>query len=123
MERECRNPKKAVWIMDRVQKRRRKYQRDLASADLEITAIFDRQRELQSSENYSEEQGLTTFRPSNQDDGQGEQERQRALKNLEMLLNSKREQIRKYGHMLIQEGDFYRRHCMDRNLCTCRRRN
>jgi len=58
--------------MDRVQKRRRKYQRDLASADLEITAIFDRQRELQSSENYSEEQGLTTSRPRNdQDDGQG----------------------------------------------------
>ena len=33
-----------------------------------------------------------------------------------MLLNSKREQIRKYGRMLVHEGDFYRRHCIVRNF-------
>jgi len=69
---------------------------------LKITAIFERQRELQSSENRSEEQGLTTSQPRNdQDDGLGEQERQRALKDLEMLLNSRREQIGNYGYILV----------------------
>ena len=122
MERECRKHlKKVVWIpKSDTEKRRRKYQRDLdlaSAGTLKITAIFERQRELQSSENRSEEQGLTTSRPRNdQDDGLGEQERQRALKDLEMLLNSKREQIRKYGRMLVHEGDFYRRHCMVRNF-------
>src|SRR5467141_4123307 len=126
MERECRKHlKKVVWIGFKIDRKATPKSDDgnisaisrASAGTLKITAIFERQRELQSSENRSEEQGLTTSRPRNdQDDGLGEQERQRALKDLEMLLNSKREQIRKYGRMLVHEGDFYRRHCMVRNF-------
>jgi len=104
------------------EKRRRKNQRDLgvaSSGSLKITELFNRQRELQAPESRSEKQGLTITRPrSDRDHPQEDPEnlKQRALKDLEMLLNSKREQIRKYGHLLAQEGDFCRRHCMVRNF-------
>ena len=103
------------------EKRRRKNQRDLSlasSGTLNIMELFNRQHELQGSESRSE-QGLAAVRPRNdQDHRQGEQEslRQRALKDLEVLLNLKREQIKKYGHMLDHGGDLYRRHCMVRNF-------
>lgn len=100
--------------------RERKRQRELdqaASKSLSIVSIFKRQRDLGISMKNNEPSPITTpLSAVGRGEARGKMARRLALEDLERLLKLKTEQVKKYGHVLSPQGDFYRRHLMVRSF-------
>jgi len=100
-------------------KRQRRHQRELehaASNTYKIADLFKRQQDLGMY--IKNEKQCTKVSPAKKtrEKGQEERTRQLAQEDMEKLLNSKKAQIKKYGHLLFPRSDFYRRHCMVRSF-------
>jgi hypothetical protein len=100
--------------------RERKRQRELdqeASKTLSIVSFFKRQRDLGISMKNNEPSSITTpLSAVGRGEARGNMACHLALEDLERLLKLKTEQVKKYGHVLFPQGDFYRRHLMVRSF-------
>jgi hypothetical protein len=103
-------------------KRQRRHECELkraASNTLDITDLFRRQQDLGIS--VKSVGDTKKFKPGHRSKQSTPGERDRALDDLIRLLESKPEQIKKYGHILYPESDFDRRHRMVRSF-LCRQK-
>lgn len=102
---------------ERTTKRQRRHQRELARAASntpDITDLFRRSQELQ---------GLRLRLSPIDTEASRHEKRRSALEDLQKLLSCKTLQIEKYGHVLLPQSDFYRRHCMVKNFLCLQQNN